>query len=59
MIKLKKKSIIDIKNYLRKHNLIKIGSNAPNDVLRQIYEQSILAGNVNNKNNNNFLHNNL
>tara|TARA_Y100000389_G_scaffold100958_2_gene97711 strand:- start:6377 stop:7522 length:1146 start_codon:yes stop_codon:yes gene_type:complete len=57
--KLKKKSIIDIKNYLRKHNLIKIGSNAPNDVLRQIYEQSILAGNVNNKNNNNFLHNNL
>ena len=59
LTKLKKKSIIDIKNYLRKHNLIKIGSTAPNDVLRQIYEQSILAGDINNKNNNNFLSNNL
>lgn len=59
LTKLKKKSIIDIKNYLRKHNLIKIGSSAPNDVLRQIYEQSILAGDINNKNNNNFLSNNL
>ena len=59
LTKLKKKSIIDIKNYLRKHNLIKIGSSAPNDVLRHIYEQSILAGDINNKNNNNFLSNNL
>ena len=54
---LKKKSILEVKNYLRKHNLLKIGSNAPNDVLRQIYEQSIMAGDINNKNNNNLLHN--
>lgn len=59
LTKLKKKSILDIKNYLRKHNLIKVGSSAPNDVLRQIYEQSILAGDINNNNNNNFLVNNL
>ena len=59
LTKLKKKSILDIKNYLRKHNLIKVGSSAPNDVLREIYEQSILAGDINNKNNNNFLVNNL
>ena len=54
---LKKKSILEVKNYLRKHNLLKVGSNAPNDVLREIYEQSIMAGEINNKNNQNLLHN--
>jgi len=54
---LKKKSILEVKNYLRKHNLLKVGSNAPNDVLRQIYEQSIMAGDINNRNNQNLLHN--
>lgn len=54
---LKKKSILEVKNYLRKHNLLKVGSNAPNDVLRQIYEQSIMAGDINNINNQNLLHN--
>lgn len=54
---LKKKSILEVKNYLRKHNLLKVGSNAPNDVLRQIYEQSIMAGDINNKNNENLFHN--
>jgi hypothetical protein len=29
-------------------NLIKIGSTAPNDVLRILYEQSILAGDITN-----------
>ena len=57
--KLKKKSILEIKNYLRKHNLINVGSNAPNDVLRHIYEQSIMAGDINNINNNNLLNNYL
>jgi hypothetical protein len=55
--KLYKKSIIEIKNYLKKHNLIKVGTNAPNDVLRQIYEQSVLAGDI--KNNSNFIYNYL
>ena len=56
--KLKKKPILEIKNYLRKHNLIKVGSNAPNDVMREIYEQSIMAGDIHNNNNNNYLFNN-
>ena len=54
---LRQKSIIEIKNYLRKKNLLKTGSNAPNDVLRQMYEQSILSGDVNNQNKNNLIHN--
>jgi hypothetical protein len=47
---LKRKNINDIKSYLREHNLIKIGSSAPNDVLRKIYESSMLAGEITNLN---------
>ena len=54
---LKQKSIIEVKNYLRSKNLIKAGSVAPNDVLRQMYEQSILAGEITNKNKDNLIHN--
>lgn len=54
---LKKKSINDIKNYLRDHNLIKIGSNAPNDVIRKMYESSMLAGEITNSNKDILLHN--
>jgi len=54
---LKKKSIHNIKKYLKKHNLIKIGSTAPEDVLRNMYENSFLAGDVNNKNGDILLHN--
>lgn len=56
---LRKKCLSEIKNYLRKHNLIKIGSSAPESVLRKIYEDSFLAGNVYNKNPDNLLHNYL
>ena len=45
---LKQKSLNDIKKHLYEKNLIKIGSTAPNDVLRTIYEQAILAGDVTN-----------
>jgi hypothetical protein len=54
---LKKKSIQDIKNYLRDHNLIKIGSNAPNDVIRKLYESAMLAGEITNNNTEILLHN--
>tara|TARA_X000000368_G_scaffold388346_1_gene349782 strand:+ start:4614 stop:5846 length:1233 start_codon:yes stop_codon:yes gene_type:complete len=56
---LKQKSIQDIKNYLRDKNLIKIGSDAPYDVLRKIYEDSILAGEITNINDNNMIYNYL
>ena len=54
---LKKKPINDIKQYLKDHGLIKVGSNAPNDVLRKIYESSMLAGDVINNNKEVLLHN--
>jgi hypothetical protein len=54
---LKKKSMNDVKLYLREHNLIKIGSNAPNDVLRKMYESAMLAGEITNSNAETLLHN--
>lgn len=54
---LKQKSISDIKIYLRSKNLLKVGSEVPNDVLRQMYESAILAGDVTNKSKDTLLHN--
>ena len=54
---LKKTSIGDIKKYLRAQGIIKIGSTAPNDVLRKTYENSRLAGEINNTNNEVLIHN--
>lgn len=54
---LKRKPMNDIKIYLREHNLIKIGSNAPNDVIRKLYESAMLAGEITNSNAETLLHN--
>jgi hypothetical protein len=54
---LRQKGIPEIKTFLRKKNLLKVGSDAPNDVLRQIYEQSVLSGDVENKAKDVLIHN--
>ena len=54
---LKKRPLSKIKNYLRKHNLIKIGSTAPEHIVRNIYENSFLSGDIYNKNISTLLHN--
>tara|TARA_B100001142_G_scaffold328853_1_gene390124 strand:- start:990 stop:1901 length:912 start_codon:yes stop_codon:yes gene_type:complete len=56
-LKLKKKSLEEIKQYLRLHNLIKIGTNAPEDLLRETFENAFLSGNIYNKSTENLLHN--
>lgn len=56
-VKLSQVSIIDIKKFLKDKNLIKSGSKAPNDVLRKMYEQAILAGDITNKSEGILLHN--
>ena len=59
MSSLKKIPIEEVKEYLRKHNMIKAGSNAPHDVLRQLYQTSHLAGEINNKSDETLIHNYL
>lgn len=54
---LKNKTIGDIRKHLYDKNLLKIGSNAPPDVLRRLYEDSILTGDVKNTSGNVLVHN--
>ena len=57
LLTLRKKNILEVKDYLHQKNLIKSGTLAPNDVLREIYEQSILSGDIVNENKQNLFHN--
>jgi hypothetical protein len=50
-------SMDKIREYLLKRGLYKIGSNAPDDLLRKIYEESYTTGEVENKNSDLLIHN--
>jgi hypothetical protein len=57
---LKQVPMEEIKKYLIKHGFIKIGTTAPNDVLRKIYESAIMmGGEIQNYNSENLLYNYL
>jgi len=57
---LKQKPIEDIKRHLMKNGLIRVGTTAPNDVLRQIYECTMMiGGELHNFNSDNLLYNYL
>jgi hypothetical protein len=49
----------DMKSYLKRHNLLKTGSRAPPDVIKKLYEQSLLGGDIRNANKDNIIHNYL
>lgn len=61
----KEKKLLDthsmetIRDYLLKRGLYKIGSSAPDDVLRKIYKDAYLTGDVENNNSDLLLHNYL
>ena len=52
---IEKTKLSDMKTELKKTGLIKPGSNAPPDVIREIYTSSKLSGNVENTNNKTML----
>ena len=54
---LKREPIIAVRKYLHDHGLLKVGSDAPPDVLRNMYETAKLTGEVNNVNKHVILHN--
>jgi hypothetical protein len=56
---LKRTPLFDVKQYLKNHGLLKVGSSAPPDVLRKIYEQSVLTGDVFNMEKDTLIHNYL
>lgn len=57
--KMEGENMNNIKKYLREHNLIRAGSSSPNDVLKTMYESSILSGFVQNNSEDVALHNYL
>ena len=54
---LKKMGTADIKKYLKSHGLLKVGSVAPNNVLREMYESAMMSGEIQNTNGQVALHN--
>jgi len=56
-VSLRQKPINEIKEFLKSKYLLKAGSHAPNDILRKMYEEVHLAGDIININESNLLHN--
>ena len=56
---LRQTKLSDMKNYLKRHNLLKSGSRAPPDIIKKMYEQSLLGGDIRKYNKNNVIHNYL
>jgi len=55
---LKQTPIDDVKRYLVKRGFIRVGSSAPNDVLRKMYETAkMMCGEIDNHNPENLLYN--
>ena len=55
---LKQVPIKDVKQYLVKHGFIRVGSIAPNEVLRKMYESAqMMCGEIQNHNPDNLLYN--
>jgi len=48
-----------VKNALIKNNLLKLGSTAPSNILRKIYEECNMTGEIVNTNGDVFIHNYL
>ena len=57
LTELKRKPLSEIKKELYKKNLLKIGSICPPDVIRTMYENTMLAGHINNSGKGVSLHN--
>ena len=55
--KIDKRTMPEIREYLRKRGLYKIGSSAPDDILREIYKNAILTGDIENNNSSTLMHN--
>jgi hypothetical protein len=56
-INIKKTSLSTLKNHLKKNNLIKFGTTAPSELLREMYENVKMCGEISNNNSANILHN--
>ena len=56
-VDIQRTEIKTVKNYLKTQNLIKYGSDAPNELLREIYSSSKLCGDVFNTSGQSLIHN--
>ena len=54
---LKKVPLVKMKQYLREKQLLKIGSSIPKYMIKDMFVNAILAGDVNNKNTDVMMHN--